>query len=253
ELMFNIGGCTNCHTARGAELLAGGDPLRTPFGIFHPPNITPDPATGIGGWSDADFIRAMREGLSPEGEPYYPAFPFTSYTRMSDEDVIALKAWLATVPPVVRETPGHELRFPYSVRTSLWGWRTLFFSPQRFEPDPQRSAAWNRGAYLVQGPGHCGECHTPRGAMGAMDPDRAYAGADLGGPDGQVPNITSDPEHGIGAWSDAELRTALTLGMLPDGDFIGGEMAKVVTNGTSKLPPEDLDAIITYLRSLPPR
>lgn len=253
ELLFNIGGCTNCHTAKDGPLLAGGDPLVTPFGSFHPPNITPDATTGIGGWSEADFIRAMREGVSPAGEPFYPAFPYTSYSRMSDEDLRALKAWLDTVPPVERPSPPHELGFPFNQRWLIGLWQWAFFTPERFVPDPARDEAWNRGAYLVLGPGHCVECHTPRNALGVLDMHAAFAGGDLGGPKGKVPNITGNPDKGIGSWSEGDIVTALTLGMLPDGDFVGGEMAKIVRNGTGKLPAEDVQAIATYLKSLPPR
>lgn len=253
ELLFAIGGCTNCHTAKDGPLLAGGEPLATPFGIFHPPNITPDPKSGIGGWTDADFIRAMREGRAPDGSAYYPSFPYTSYTRMSDEDLVALKAYLDTVPAVERTSPDHELGFPFNQRWGIRLWQTAFFTPGRFVPDPARDAAWNRGAYLVLGPGHCGECHTPRDSLGVLDWERAFAGGDLGGPSGKVPNITGDPAAGIGDWSEGDLRTALSLGMLPNGDFVGGEMGKIVANGTSKLPPDDLQAIVTYLKSLPAR
>ena len=251
ELLFHIGGCTNCHTAKNGPLLAGGEAIATPFGNFHPPNITPDPETGIGGWSEADFIRAMREGVSPEGERYYPAFPYTSYTRMTDEDLRALKAWLDTVPPVRQPCRPHELSFPFNQRWGMRFWQLAFFTPERFAPDPAKDAAWNRGAYLVEGPGHCAQCHTPRTAYGTLIEARAYTGAQLGKE--KVPNITSDPEAGIGKWSESDLATFFKLGMLPDGDFAGSEMAKVINNGTSKLPEEDVAAIVAYLRSLPPR
>jgi mono/diheme cytochrome c family protein len=256
ELIFNIGGCTSCHTAKGGQLLAGGDPLRTPFGSFYPPNITPDPETGIGGWSEADLARAMREGKAPDGTPFYPSFPYTSYTHLTDEDVRALKAYLDTVPPVRQPSKPHELGFPYSQRWGLHAWQLAFFEPARFQPDPAKDAVWNRGAYLVEGPGHCQECHTPRNLAGARQADRAFAG----GPDPSdatgkktIPNITQDPDVGLGKWEESDIVTVLTLGMLPDGDFIGGEMAKVVTNATGKLPPEDVQAIATYLKSLPAR
>jgi mono/diheme cytochrome c family protein len=254
ELIFNIGGCTSCHTAKGGPRLAGGDPLRTPFGTFHPPNITPDPETGIGGWSLADFTRAMREGLAPDGSPYYPSFPFTSYTRISDADIADLKAYLDTVPPVRQPSRPHELGFPYNQRWGLRLWRLAFFKSGRFEPDPGQSEIWNRGAYLVNGPGHCQECHTPRNAAGARDTSRAFAGADNpADPTGKekIPNI-SGAKDGLADWSEDDITTALTLGMLPDGDFLGSEMAKVVENATSKLPREDVEAIATYLKNLPP-
>ncbi len=250
EKLFAIGGCGNCHTAEGGPTLAGGDPLKTPFGTFYPPNITPDPETGIGKWSEEDFIRALREGLSPEGQPYYPAFPFTSYTRMNVQDIRALKAYLATLPAVRRKPRDHELRFPFNVRLGLWVWRWLFFRPERFRPDPFRSEQWNRGAYLVEAVGHCGECHTPRNWLGALDRSRAYGGAVLG--EIRAPNITPDPDHGIGEWSEAQLLDFFQTGMKPDGDTASGEMAKVIRNGTAKLPVEDLRAIIEYLKSLPP-
>jgi mono/diheme cytochrome c family protein len=251
ELLFHIGGCTNCHTAKDGPLLAGGDPLVTPFGTFHAPNITPDPETGIGGWSTADFVRAMREGRSPTGAPYYPSFPYGSYARMSDADLAALKAFLDTVPPVRRPSRPHELSFPFSIRSGLHLWQWAFHDPTPLQPDPSRSEAWNRGAYLVLGPGHCGECHTPRSWHGALDQSRAFAGGRLG--KDVIPNITSDPKHGLGAWSRGDIRTLLLIGMKPDGDFVGGEMGKVVSNGTAKLPEADREAIVEFLTSLPPR
>jgi mono/diheme cytochrome c family protein len=250
KLVFHIGGCTDCHTRKDGPLLAGGDPLQTPFGTFHAPNITPDPETGIGGWSEAEFIRAMREGVSPEGHPYYPAFPYTSYTKTSEEDLKALRAYLDTIPPVKQASRPHELAFPYNQRWAMRFWQMAFFEPERFAPDPSRDAAWNRGAYLVQGLGHCGECHTPRDSMGVVDPSRALAGAVLGKE--KVPNIRNDPKGGLANWSEGDVVTLLQLGMTPDGDFVGSEMAKVVKNNTGPLPEEDLRAIATYLKSLPP-
>jgi mono/diheme cytochrome c family protein len=251
EVLFDIGGCTSCHTAKNGERLAGGLALETPFGTFFTPNITPDPETGIGGWTLEEFTASMREGHAPGIGPLYPSFPYTSYTLMPDADIAALKAYLDTVDPVVQANRPHELHFPYSLRWGLHLWQALFFEPRRFEPDPAQSAAWNRGAYLVNGPGHCQECHTPRTWYGALDRSRAFTGTTLKPGPGEIPNITRDPEHGIGKWSAAELATVLSLGMLPDGDFVGDEMAKVVDHQTSKLPKEDLDAIVTYLMSLP--
>lgn len=252
ELVFNIGGCANCHTREGGETLAGGASLVTPFGTFHPPNITSDPTHGIGGWTQDQFNTAMREGRSPSGAPYYPSFPYTSYTRLSDEDLVALKAYIDSLPPSTQSSPDHELGFPFNQRWGIRLWQWAFFTPGRFAPQPDKGEEWNRGAYLVLGPGHCAECHTPRNALGVLDTDMAFAGGDLGGPNGKVPNITSSP-HGIGDWSDGDVATALTIGMIPDGDFLGGEMGKIVTNGTAKLPPEDVAAIVTYLKALPPR
>ena len=251
ELVFHIGGCTNCHTAKGGQLLAGGDPIVSPFGTFYAPNITPDPTTGIGGWSEADFIRAMHEGVSPQGSPYYPAFPYTSFTHISDDDLKALKAYLDSLPPVNLASKPHELWFPFNQRWGMRLWQWAFFQPGRFQPDPARDASWNRGAYLVTGPGHCAECHTPRTFYGVLEPAHAFAGATLGKE--KVPNITSDPTAGIGKWSASDIGTVLQLGMTPNGDFVGSDMAKVVNNGTSKLPDTDLEAIVTFVKSLPPR
>jgi mono/diheme cytochrome c family protein len=250
ELLFHIGGCTNCHTAKNGELLAGGDAIASPYGDFYAPNITPDPETGIGGWTQAQFDRAMREGRDPEGRPLYPAFPYTSYTRMTDEDLAALKGYLDALPAVSRAARDHELWFPFNLRWGLYLWQWLFFAPERFVPDPARDAAWNRGAYLVLAPGHCGECHTPRTFYGVLEWDRPFAGAQLG--QEKIPDITPNPQHGLGQWSAGDLGIFLKLGMTPDGDFVGSEMAKVVNNGTSKLPDGDIAAIVAYLQSLPP-
>ncbi len=253
EMVFALGGCTNCHTAKRGPLLAGGDPLRTPFGTFYPPNITPDRATGIGGWTFADFVRAMRAGRAPDGTPYYPAFPYTSYHRLTDEDLRDLWAYLQTVPPVRAPRRDHELAFPYNLRFGLYVWQWLFHESEPFAPDPARSAEWNRGAYLVFGAGHCAECHTPRGWLGQLDWERAFTG-NPAGPEGEkIPNITSDPEVGIGRWSLEQIVFYLKIGMRPDGDFAGGSMAKVIENGTSRLPDSDLRAMAVYLKSLPPR
>ena len=251
ELIFNIGGCTSCHTAKGSQTLAGGDPLVTPFGSFYPPNITPDPETGIGRWSEADFGRTMRNGRGPDGSPLYPAFPYTSYTRITDEDLGALWAYLRSLPPVRKPSHPHQLSFPYNIRASLNVWQDLFFEPSRFRPDPGHDAAWNRGAYLAEGPGHCQECHTPRGFMGQLQRDRSYTGAPNPSGKGKVPNLTGDPDVGLGKWSQDDVVTALTLGMLPDGDFLGQQMAEVVRNSTGKLPKEDVQALATYIKSLP--
>ncbi len=251
EQLAAIGGCTNCHTAKGGAYLAGGDPIVTPYGVFYAPNITPDPATGIGDWQEIDFVRAMRAGRAPDGTPYYPAFPYTSYHRMTDADLAALFTHLRSVPAVRAPRREHRLRFPYGFRFTLRLWQWLFHEPRPFEPDPTRDPLWNRGAYLVLGPGHCAECHTPRGPFGQLDWSRAFAG-NPDGPEGDdVPNITGDPERGIGSWSLDQLVLYLEIGMRPDGDFAGGPMAKIIEIGTGRLPPRDRLAIATYLRSLP--
>lgn len=251
--VLRAGGCVSCHTDTpdGSPHLAGGRALATPFGTFYTSNITPDPEHGIGGWSAGRFVRAMTQGLSPGGSHYFPAFPYTSYTRMSEQDLIDLKAHLDTVEPVGREVPSHEIDLPFGFRPLLGGWKLLFFEPGPFEPDPSRSESWNRGAYLVNGPGHCGECHTPRNAFGARQQERLLAGT-RNGPDGKpVPNITPH-QDGIGGWSVTDLVFALQTGILPDGDVIGGAMGDVVDDSTSHLERADLEAIAEYLLSLQP-
>ncbi len=246
-------GCGNCHTDRehGGPPLAGGPPLDTPFGRFYPPNITPDPDTGIGRWREIDFLRAMRYGVGPGGRHLYPVFPYPSYTGMTDADLRALWAWLRSLPPVRRASPPHRRPF-WLVRPLLVVWKALYLRPGPFRPDPARSAQWNRGAYLVQAVAHCGECHTPRTVLGGLRRDRWLAG-NPHGPDGdEVPNITPSRRHGIGDWDEDELLDFFTTGMLPDGDFVGGAMADVVDHVLARLTDADRRAIVTYLRSLPP-
>lgn len=260
EYVFNAGGCYGCHTdvkGKGAPL-AGGRRLKTPFGDFIGPNITPDPDHGIGGWTLADFTRALREGVSPAGDPYYPAFPYTSFSRMEEEDIADLWAWLQSVEPADTENVGHELDFPYGWRWLTGVWRALYFSPGDFEAgDPSAAVGeddrgtWERGAYLVRVLGHCGECHTPRGGLGAMDDDLFLAGNAAGAEEAPVPNITSDRATGIGDWSLADIVGYLEIGMDPDGDFAGGAMAEVIDHTTGKLIPADRRAIAVFLMSLP--
>ncbi len=252
EYMLNLAGCIACHTVpEGGAFLAGGRELKTDFGSFFTPNITPDAETGIGNWSDEDFVRALREGKSPEGGHYYPTFPYTSYARMTEQDILDLKAYLDTVPAVRNAVPDHDLPFPFGIRASMFGWKLLFFDDTPFTPDPTQSDAWNRGAYIVNGPGHCGECHTPRNILGVVDSDRPLAG-NPNGPEGDaVPNITPGP-GGIGDWSEDDIVSMLEIGLLPDGDFAGGAMTDVIDESTSKLTADDLQAIATYLISLPP-
>jgi mono/diheme cytochrome c family protein len=254
EYVLRMGGCVECHTAEpeGSPVLVGGRALKTPFGTFHTPNITPDPETGIGGWSTGDFVLAMVKGISPGGQHYFPAFPYTSYTHMTEQDLVDLKAYLDTVEPVQRAVPAHDLDFPYGLRPLIGGWKLFFFEDGGFRPDPSRSDAWNRGAYLVNGPGHCGECHTPRNAVGAPLAERFLAGT-ADGPDGKsVPNITPDREDGIGGWSRTDIVFALQTSILPDGDVLGGAMGQVVEESTSHLERADLEAIAEYLLSLEP-
>lgn len=253
RILAGAAGCANCHTAEGGERLAGGRSLPTPFGTFYAPNISPHPEHGIGGWSDADFLRAMREGIAPDGRHYYPSFPYTSYTLMSDQDIRAIKAYLDSQPAVAEPSRPHDLDFPFDQRWGLFAWKLLFFDEGPFDPDLDRSEAWNRGAYLVEAVTHCAECHTPRSRWtGVLDRDRWMAGT-VDGPEGETAaNITPHERTGIGSWSDGDLRFLLQLGMTPDGDVVGSLMTEVIEDGTALLPREDLDAIVTYLRSLPP-
>lgn len=253
--LVTAGGCEACHTVKdGAEedYLAGGRAIETTFGTFYAPNITPDPDTGIGGWSDAQFIRAFREGVAPDGSHYYPAFPYTSYTGVRDEDLLAMKAYLFSVPAVRRENRAHELPWYASFRFVLAFWKWWYFQPGPFEPSMDRDDHWNRGAYLVRHLGHCGECHTPRNLLGALDTARELAGNPRG-PEGEsVPNITPHRETGLGKWSGSDLSDLLAIGMYPDGDFVGGSMVEVVDLNTARLTADDRRAMIEYLRSLPP-
>jgi mono/diheme cytochrome c family protein len=250
--MLAAAGCVACHTVpKDGAFLAGGRELKTDFGSFFTPNITPDPETGIGNWSNEDFIRAMKKGVSPDGGRYYPTFPYTSYTRMTRQDMLDLKAYLDTVPPVRNAVPDHDLAFPFGIRASMMGWQLLFFDDTPFEADPTQSDAWNRGAYLVNGPGHCGECHTPRNLLGVVDSGRPLA-VNANGPEGDaVPNITPH-SSGIGGWSEDDIVSMLEVGLLPDGDFAGGAMTDVIEESTSKLSEDDRKAIASYLLSLPP-
>lgn len=250
--LLSAAGCVVCHTkAKGGVPLAGGRPFKTPFGVFYSPNITPHPKFGIGGWRLEDFRDALREGVGPERD-YYPVFPFTSFTRMSDDDIAAMWAYLRTVTAVAQSNEPHELSW-YLVRpiaTRVWKW--FFFSAERFEPDPDKEERWNRGAYLVEALSHCGECHTPRWPWGASKQALALAGNPEGPEGGSVPNITPDRKTGIGKWSESDLVWYLQTGGTPDGDYAGGAMADVIDHVTSKLSDTDRAAIAHYLKTLEP-
>jgi mono/diheme cytochrome c family protein len=255
EYVARLGGCHSCHTdpREKDSPLAGGLALKSPFGTFHVPNITPDPDTGIGRWTNSDFIRAMTDGVAPDGRHYYPAFPFTSYTRMTQKDMLDLKAYLDRVKPVRMVVPPHKLRFPYNFRFALAVWKWLFFTPGSFKPAPSKTPSWNRGAYLVTGPGHCGECHTVRNFLGATSQNHGLAGA-KNGPDGsRVPNITPNRKDGIGLWSVDDMVDFLRTGKLPYGEEVDAPMDEVITNGTSHWTDGDLKSTAEYLLSLPDR
>ncbi len=252
KYVFEAAGCYACHTQAGSAALAGGGPLRTRFGVFYAPNITLDAEFGIGKWSEADFIRAMREGVSPKGEPYYPVFPYTTYTRMTERDMGDLFAYLKSLAPANTPNRPHELGFPYSIRSTLMPWRWLYFTAGEWQSDPRRDRAVNRGAYLVQALTHCGECHTPRDSFGGPDRANELTGARMPVGDLVASNLTPHAS-GLGDWSEADIVDALETGNLPQGGTLGGEMAEVVRHATSRLTPGDRRAIAAYLKSLPPK
>lgn len=251
--LIHAGGCITCHTEESddAAPLSGGRAMESPFGTFYSSNITPDAATGIGGWSEDDFVTAFWEGVSPDGEHYFPAFPYTAYTGVSRDDLVAMKAYLMSLDPVHKENREHELKWYMSNRLAAGAWKKLNFLPARFVADENRDAQWNRGAYLVRHLGHCGECHTPRTDLGVLQSDREFAGSQLG--DEKIPNITQHRSDGIGRWSASDIEYFLDIGMLPDGDFAGSSMVDVIEDGTSKLTREDRLAIAAYLKTVPPR
>ena len=253
KYLLHAGGCISCHTEDSDEAvpLAGGRAMETPFGTFYSPNITPDAATGIGNWSDDEFVSAFWEGVSPEGEHYFPAFPFTSYTGVSREDLLAIKAYLFSLEPVSYESKEHELAWYMATRLAAGAWKELNFDSSRFAPDTTQDEQWNRGAYLVRHLGHCGECHTPRSSLGVVQRDLEMAGSRLG--DERIANITQHRVDGIGRWSTSDIEYFLDIGMLPDGDFAGSSMGDVIEDNTSKLTREDRLAIAAYLKAVPPR
>jgi mono/diheme cytochrome c family protein len=256
ETLFWAGGCASCHAAPDAEgeaklLLSGGVRLASDFGTFIAPNISPDPDTGIGNWTIADFTNAMLAGVSPKGEHYYPAFPYTSYTRMTDQDIADLFAFLNTLPPSDVASLPHQIGFPFNIRRSLGGWKFLFFSdqPRVTLGGPDTEIA--RGQYLVEGPGHCGECHTPRNLIGGFVSDAWLSGAQNPDGEGVIPNITPGSKS-IGDWSKSDIAYYLESGFTPDFDSAGGSMVDVQEN-MAKLTSGDREAIAAYLKALPKR
>jgi mono/diheme cytochrome c family protein len=242
--------CEVCHTREGGEPFAGGRAFKTPFGVLYSPNITADPETGIGAWTDTDFLRAVHKGIARNGERLYPAFPYDSYTLIADDDVRAIKAYLFSLPVVHATAPPNSLRFPFNQRWLMGVWAALYNPDQRFRPHEERSGDWNRGAYLAEALTHCGDCHTPRNLAQALDNRRKFAGAVTAG--WRAYNITADPVSGIAAWSDAELAEYLRSGHAAGRGLAGGPMAEEIDVSTSTLTAADLHALITYLRSIPP-
>jgi mono/diheme cytochrome c family protein len=241
--------CQACHTVEGGTPFAGGRPFKFPFGTMYSPNITPDAQTGIGQWSDADFLRAMHQGTGRDGKKLYPAFPYAAYTYVTDEDVLAIKAYLFSLTPVVSTPPANDLAFPFNQRFLMTFWSGLFNPDKRFEPRPEQTAEWNRGAYLVEGLAHCGECHTPRNLMQALDNGNKFAGALTAG--WRAYNITGDQASGVGTWTEAEIGKYLADGHAEGRGTASGPMAEAVEISFAKMTPSDIAAIVTYLRSVP--
>jgi mono/diheme cytochrome c family protein len=260
ETMFNIGGCSSCHAVPNTnpekvdrKRLGGGLALKSPFGVFYAPNISPDPRDGIGAWSEANFVTALWKGTSNYGTNLYPAFPYTSYRHMRLDDVRDLFAYLKTLPPVQGKSHRHELSFPFNERRLLGVWKILFLGDGTFAADPTKSAQYNRGAYLVNGPGHCAECHSPRDLLGGIIESQRFAGGPAPDGSGWVPNITPvGLQGGDETWSEKDIASFLDGGMTPSGDFAGGAMAEVIRN-TGLLSAEDRAAIAAYVAALPPR
>ena len=259
KYIFQVAGCGNCHTDPGkkgksarpkGDPLAGGRPLKTPFGTFYTPNITTDKKFGIGAWKFEDFRRSMKEGKAPNNSPYYPAFPYTSYTGISENDLRDLWAYLTVQPSYARKNERHELQFPFNMRGLMHVWRTLFFDKRSMGyADSSQSAEWNRGAYLIRVLTHCGECHTRRNAMGAMDWNHELAG-NSSDPGGRIPDLTARNLNGIVTWSVDDIVEYLSSGMTPEGDFAGGDMAEVIDNSTATMTGADRKAVAVFLKSL---
>ena len=251
QIIFNAGGCSSCHAVPGQPdrlKLGGGLALTSPFGTFYVPNISPDPADGIGRWTEAQFVTAVTQGVSPSGAHYFPAFPYTTYAHAKRDDISDLFAYLKTLAPVSGKVRDHDVPFPFNIRRDIGIWKLLFMDGKPLVPDAARSAQWNRGAYLVNGLGHCAECHSPRNFLGGIVAVQRFAG----GPDpegkGWVPNIT---QKGLSDWSEKDIAYFLESGQMPDGDSAGGSMVSVIRN-ISQLSESDRAAIANYIKSLPP-
>lgn len=251
RILFHAGGCASCHATPKQEdksRLGGGLALQSAFGTFYAPNISSDPTDGIGEWTEAQFVTALKEGTSPSGEHLYPAFPYTSYRRVAVDDVRDLFAYLKTLPAVAGRTPDHELPFLLGFRRGLGIWKLLFLDGAPFRPDPQKSAAFARGAYLVNGAGHCAECHSPRNVLGAVITGLRFTGGPNPAGRGWVPNIT---QQELKDWSEQDIANLLETGETPEGDRVGSVMVEVVRS-TAQLPAQDRAAIAAYVKSLPP-
>ena len=248
ESLVVAGDCASCHTADPAKPFAGGKRIDTPFGAIYSPNITPDRDTGIGAWSERDFYRALRFGVAPDGSRYYPAFPYPNFSKMTRDDILAVRAYLATLTPLANKAPPPALQFPLNFRFLMRAWNALFFRPGILEPDQQKGTDWNRGRYLVEGPGHCGACHTPKNIFGADKHGQHLAGGAIGGY--FAPRLDAAARSGLKSWSPADIAEYLQSGRNARS-HAGGLMAEVVVNSTSKMRDSDVKAIAAYLKSLP--
>jgi mono/diheme cytochrome c family protein len=247
EVLAGAGYCVVCHTRPRGQPLAGGYGLRTPFGTIYSTNITPDPETGIGSWSLAAFTRAMREGVSRDGSHLFPAFPYDHFTKVSDEDVSALYAYLMTQTPVKAEAPANTMPFPLNIRAWQEGWKILFFREGRYQPDPSKSAEWNRGAYLAEGLSHCGGCHTPRNLLGAEARGNAYAGAAI---ENWIAPALTDSNPAPVPWTESELFDYLRRGITALHGVSVGPMSPVVHTGLAQVPDTDIHALAVYFADL---
>ncbi len=249
EYLTKAADCEACHTNPGGQPFAGGRAFDLPFGTVYSPNITSDRDHGIGAWSDAEFVRALHHGIDREGEDLYPVFPYASYALLSDDDALAIRAYLATVKPVAADAPVNDLKFPFDQRYLMRAWKLLFVPNHPFTPDSSKDAAWNRGAYVVEALGHCGECHTPRNIMQGLDNSKKFAGAEQVG--WRAYNLTSDPDHGLGGWSDAQFVQYLSIGRADGHGPASGPMAEAVGYSLRFLTGDDVKAMVAYLRTIP--
>lgn len=250
--LTRLGDCEACHTRTGGQPFAGGRAIETPYGTAYTTNITPDRQTGLGNWTEQDFRRAMHDGIRRDGAYLYPVFPFPSFTKLTAADVAAIWTYLRTVPAVHQVNTPNAFRWPYSMRSLMKVWRALYFTPGTYQPDPQRSASWNRGAYLVEGISHCGACHSPRNRLGALVSAESLAGGTVPIDGWHAPNITSNTTFGIGNWTADDVHSFLATGHSPKGDAIG-PMRGVIESSLQHLSQSDIDAIVAYVRSVPAR
>jgi mono/diheme cytochrome c family protein len=249
KALVEAGDCASCHTADPTRPFAGGKRIDTPFGAVYSPNLTPDRETGIGAWSDQDFYNALRFGVDPDGSRYYPAFPYPNFTKLTRPDILAIRAYLATLTPFANEAPPPQLRFPLNYRAVMRLWNFLFFKPGILEPDQQKGTDWNRGRYLVEGLGHCGVCHSPKNVFGADRHGRAFSGGMVGG--WFAPRLDAAERSGLKSWSVDDIAEYLASGR-NGKSHADGPMAEVLVNSTSKMSDADIHAIAVYLKSLPP-